>query len=121
MWPRFGSFVHLQRQHARSDKYGVLSIRAARRYRWRLAGGRLIVGSGNVRFAPNRLERRRAGTHWECAAEDVTEVRARGRIWLAVETAAGTEIFRVFGAAAAVPRLEEALHLVGQGRSKIPA
>jgi hypothetical protein len=118
---RFGSFVRLQRRHARTDNYGVISIRAARRYRWRLAGGRLIAGSGKVRFAPNRLERRRPATHWECAAEDVTEVRARGRIWLAVETSAGTEMFRVFGAAAAVPRLEEALHLAGRGPLKIPA
>ena len=99
----------------------MISIRAARRYRWRLAGGRLIVDGGNVRFVPNRLERRSAGTHWECAADDVTEVLARGRIWLSVETSTGSEMFRIFGAAAAVPRLEEALHLVGQGRSKIPA
>jgi hypothetical protein len=32
-------------------------------------------------------------------------------MWLVVETAAGAETFRVFGAAAVVPRLEEALHL----------
>jgi len=113
--------VRLQRRLGRTDKYGVLSIRAARRYRWRLAGGRLIVDSGNVRFVPNRLERRSAGTHWECAADDVTEVRARGRIWLAVETSTGSEMFRVFGAAAAVPRLEEALHPAGQNGSKMPA
>jgi hypothetical protein len=31
-------------------------------------------------------------------------------MWLAVETAAGAETFRVFGAAAAAPRLREALH-----------
>jgi hypothetical protein len=30
-------------------------------------------------------------------------------MWLVVETAAGAETFRVFGAAAAAPRLEEAL------------
>jgi hypothetical protein len=105
----------------RTDKYGVISMRAARRYRWRLAGGVLTADSGNVRFVPNRLERRRAGTHWECTAEDVTEVRAHGRIWLAVETSGGTEIFRIFGAAAAVPRLEEALRPSGHGISKIPA
>jgi hypothetical protein len=93
----------------------VLSIRAARRYRWRLAGGRLIAGSGNLRFTPNRLERRRADTYWECAADDVTGVVLRGRLWLEVETAAGTEMFRVFGAAAALPRLEEALHPGGPG------
>jgi len=118
---RFGSFVRLQRQHGRTDKYGVLSFRAARRYRWRLAGGRLIVGAGIVRFVPNRLERRRAGPHWECAAEDITEVRGRGRIWLALETSAGTEMFRVFGAAAALPRLEEALHPAGHDTSQLPA
>ncbi|MGO9657562.1 MAG: hypothetical protein ACLQVK_17200 [Acidimicrobiales bacterium] len=89
----------------------MLSIRAARRYRWRLAGGRLIAGGARVRFAPNRLERRRADTNWETSAEEVTGVRARGKMWLVVETAAGTETFRVFGAAAAVPRLKEALHL----------
>jgi hypothetical protein len=92
-----------------TDDLGVISVRAARRYRWRLAGGRLTAGNGSVRFAPNRLERRRPGTHWECKARDVTSVRAQGRIWLALETEAGTEMFRIFGAAAAVPKLEEAL------------
>jgi hypothetical protein len=74
-----------------------------------------------VRFVPNRLERRRAGTYWGCTAEAVTGVRARGRIWLAVETSGGTEMFRIFGAAAAVPRLEEALHPSDHGISKAPA
>jgi hypothetical protein len=88
----------------------VLSIRAARRYRWRLAGGRLIVGSVGLRFAPNQLElRRRSDTYWECAAEDVTRVRVRRKVWLVVETAAGDETFRVFGAATSAARLEEAL------------
>jgi hypothetical protein len=36
-------------------------------------------------------------------------------MWLVVETAAGTETFRVFGATAAGPRLAEALHLGGHG------
>jgi hypothetical protein len=111
----FGSFVRLQRRHTSTDKYRVVSIRAARRYRWRLAGGRLIASSGKVCFTPNRLERRRPDTYWECSADDVTGVVLRGKLWLAVETAAGTEMFRVFGAAAAVPRLEEALHLAGKG------
>jgi hypothetical protein len=93
-----------------TDHCGVLSIRAARRYRWRLAGGRLIAGNASLRFAPNRLERRRADTYWDCPADDVTGVRVRGKMWLVVETAAGAETFRVFGAAAAAPRLEEALH-----------
>jgi hypothetical protein len=93
-----------------TDHCGVLSIRAARRYRWRLAGGRLIAGNASLRFAPNRLERRRADTNWDCPADDVTGVRIRGKMWLVVETAAGAETFRVFGAAAAAPRLEEALH-----------
>jgi hypothetical protein len=88
----------------------VLSVRAARRYRWRLAGGRLIAGNAGLRFAPNRLERRRADTYWECSADQVTGVRVRGKVWLVVDTAAGAERFRVFGAAAAAPRLEEALH-----------
>ena len=44
----FGSFVHLQRQPRTADHRGVLSIRAARRYRWRLAGGRLIAGGARV-------------------------------------------------------------------------
>lgn len=96
-----------------TDHSRVLSIRAARRYRWRLAGGRLTVGHGSLRFAPNRLERRRADTYWECTAADVTGVQVRGKVWLAVETTAGTETFRVFGAAAAAPRLEEALYPPG--------
>ena len=93
----------------------MFSIRAARRYRWRLAGGRLIAGDGSVHFAPNRLERWRADTYWECTAEDVTGVRVHGRMWLIVETEAGAETFRVFGAGAAAPRLEEALHPGGHG------
>jgi hypothetical protein len=101
-----------------SDAYGVLSIRAARRYRWRVAGGRLIVGDTRVRFAPNRLESRRADTYWECAAKDVTGVRVRGKVWLVVETARGAETFRVFGAAAVAPRLEEVLHLTAIGSNR---
>jgi hypothetical protein len=89
---------------------GVLSIRAARRYRWRLAGGRLIAENGGLRFAPNRLERRRTDTFWECTAEHVTGVRVRGKVWLVVDTVVGAQTFRVFGASAAAPRLEEALH-----------
>ncbi len=92
-----------------TDHSGVFSIRAARRYRWRLAGGRLIAGGGSVRFTPNRLERWRADTYWECTAEDVTRVRVHGKMWLAVETATGTETFRVFGAAAAASKFEEVL------------
>lgn len=89
----------------------MLSIRAGRRYRWRLAGGRLIAGEDSLRFAPNRLERRRPDTYWECRAEDVTALRVRGRMWLVVETAAGaTETFRIFGAEVVAPRIEEALH-----------
>jgi hypothetical protein len=94
----------------------MFSIRAARRYRWRLAGGRLIAGEGSLRFAPNRLERRRADTAWECRAEDITEVEVRGKLWLVVETAAGAETFRVFGAAGVAPRLEEALHPAATAR-----
>jgi hypothetical protein len=88
------------------------SIRAARRYRWRLAGGRLIADSANLRFEPNRLERWRADTSWACAAEDVAAVRVRGKVWLVVETSAGEESFRVLRAAAVAPMLEEALHPV---------
>ena len=69
----------------------------------------MTAGSGTVRFMPNRLERRRPDTFWECPAVDVTGVRASGKIWLSVETASGAEMFRVFGAAAVVPKLEEAL------------
>ncbi len=68
-----------------------------------------------MHFAPNRLERWRADTYWECTAEDVTGVRVHGKIWLAVETTAGAEMFRVFGAAAAALRLEEALQPRGHG------
>jgi hypothetical protein len=67
-----------------------------------------------VNFAPNRLERWCADTYWECSAEDVTRVRVHGKMWLAVETGAGVETFRVFGAAAVAPRLEEALQPGGR-------
>ena len=70
----------------------------------------MTAGGAGVRFTPNRLERRRADTYWGCTTEDVTGVRARGKLWLVIETAAGAETFRVFGAKAAVPRFEEALH-----------
>ena len=103
---RFGSFARLQRQPRMADHSTVLSIRAARRYRWRLAGGRLTASSSAVCFAPNRLERRRAGTCWETTAEDVTGVRVRGRMWLVVETAAA-------------PRLEEALQLGSHGTARV--
>jgi hypothetical protein len=86
------------------------SIRAARRYRWRLAGGRLIASEAGLRFTPNRLERWRPDTYWECSREEVVGLRVRGKMWLVVETAASTETFRVFGAAAVAPGLEEALH-----------
>jgi hypothetical protein len=86
------------------------SIRAARRYRWRLAGGRLSASEAGLRFTPNRLERWRADTYWECSRQEVVGLRVRGRMWLVIETAATTETFRVFGAAAATPRLEAALH-----------
>jgi hypothetical protein len=93
-----------------ADPSGVLSIRAAHRYRWRLAGGRLFAGDAKLRFAPNRLESRYADTYWECPAEEVTGVRVRGKVWLVIETLGGAETFRVFGAAALVPKLVEALH-----------
>jgi hypothetical protein len=102
-------------RHDRS--FTVLSIRAARRYRWRLAGGRLTAARGRVRFAPNRLERRRADTYWESTAEYITGVRVDGKVWLVVETVTGTETFRVFGAAAAASGLEEALGLAAPGGS----
>ena len=79
----------------------------------------MIAGSARVRFAPNRLERRRADTYWEATAEEVTAVRVRGKVWLVVETAAGAETFRVFGAAAAAPRIEEALQLGGPGNVNV--
>ena len=119
---RFGSFARLQRQPRMADHSTVLSIRAARRYRWRLAGGRLTASSSAVCFAPNRLERRRAGTCWETTAEDVTGVRVRGRMWLVVETAAGAFArltLRDIGAAAAAPRLEEALQLGSHGTARV--
>ena len=100
--PRSG---YLQHRPGVTDHSVVFCIRAARRYRWRLAGGRLIASEGGLRFAPNRLERRRADTYWECPAEQVTGVRVRGRLWLVVETAVGTETFRVLGAATAAPKL----------------
>ncbi len=105
------TFARLQLRHNMSDSCEVLSIRAARRYRWRLAGGRLIVGDATLRFAPNRLERWRADTYWECAAKDVTGIRVRGKVWLVVATTCGAESFRVFGPSALAPRLEQALNL----------
>ena len=87
-----------------------MSIRAARRYRWRLAGGRLIAVGSDLRFVPNRLERKRADTYWACLAQDVVGVRVRRKVWLVVKTASGAETFRVFGAAAVARNLEEALH-----------
>jgi hypothetical protein len=92
----------------------VLSIRAARRYRWRLAGGRLIVGDAILRFAPNRLERWRADTYWDCSAKDVTGIHVRRKVWLVVATTRGAESFRVFGASVVAPRLEEALTVSGR-------
>jgi hypothetical protein len=94
----------------------MLSIRAARRYRWRLAGGRLTADGNSLQFTPNPLERWRADTAWECAAEDVTGVRLRKKMWLVVETAAGAETFRVFRAAGVVRRFEEALQLTAKAR-----
>ncbi len=88
----------------------MISIRAARRYRWRLAGGRLVADSGGLRFVPNRLERWRPGTCWECRAGDVTGIRVRNRWWLVIDTATGRgERFRVFGAAEAAPKLRQAV------------
>jgi hypothetical protein len=77
----------------------------------------LITADASLRFAPNRLERRRADTYWQCAAKDVTGVRVRGKVWLVVETAFGTETFRVFGASAVAPKLQEALNLTATGVS----
>ena len=89
---------------------GVISIRAARRYRWRLAGGRLVADGERLRFVPNRLERWRPDTYWECRADHVTGIRVRNRWWLVVDTATGRgERFRVFGAAEAAPKLMQAL------------
>lgn len=105
----FGAFLRLQRRSPPVDHPGVFSIRTARSYRWRLAGGHLLTEEASLRFVPNRLERRRADTYWQCRAEEVTEVRARGKMWLVVETAAGRQSFRVFRAAAVAPRLKQAL------------
>jgi hypothetical protein len=87
------------------------SIRAARRYRWRLAGGRLIATETGLCFEPNRLERWRTDTNWQCSKEAVLELRVRGRMWLVIETATTVETFRVFRAAALAPRLQAALQL----------
>jgi hypothetical protein len=88
----------------------VLSIPAARRYRWRLAGGRLIMIGTNLRFSPNRLEQLRPDAAWECTAQSVTRVRTQGRVWLVVETSESIELFRIFGAQAAASKIEEAIH-----------
>jgi hypothetical protein len=88
----------------------MVTVRAARRSRWRLVGGHLIATDGSLRFEPNRLERRLTDAHWACRAGDVTALRRQGRVWLVVETGTGTEVFRIFGAGAAEARLDEALH-----------
>jgi hypothetical protein len=93
------------------------SIRAARKYHWRLAGGRLIASDAGLRFEPNRLERWRADTSWECSPEDVVEIRVHGIMWVVVETELAAETFRVFGAAAVVLRLKEALHLAASAQA----
>ena len=105
------AFAPLQRCRGRTDHFHVISIRAARRYRWRLAGGRLVADDSELRFVPNRLERRRADTHWQCAASHLKALRVRGRLWLVVDTDAGAESFRIFGAAAAAATLEQTLQL----------
>ncbi|HET9060080.1 MAG TPA: hypothetical protein VFN61_09185 [Acidimicrobiales bacterium] len=87
----------------------MVSLRAARRYRWRLCGGRLTAGDGSLRFAPNALERKRGSSDWVCSAGDVAAIRSEGRIWLAVETPSGTERFRVFGAPGVAADLQDAL------------
>jgi hypothetical protein len=102
--------VWLQIWTRRTDPHGVLSIRAARRYRWRLAGGRLIVDGSGVRFVPNQLERRRSDAYWACTAEEVTGVHVRAKVWLVVGTADGTDTFRVFRAATVARMLTEALN-----------
>ena len=64
-----------------TDVSGVLSLRAARRYHWRLAGGRLIAGDGPTYASrPDRLERWRADTSWECRAEDVSACGSAGNV-----------------------------------------
>lgn len=93
----------------------MLSIRAARRYRWRLAGGRLNLSAGTVRFVPNQLERWRSDTYWECLSSDVSDVRVRGKVWLVIETAVGTERFRVFQAAAMASTLKQGLQAASRG------
>jgi hypothetical protein len=89
----------------------MITVRAARRSRWRLVGGRLSVDAAGVRFVPNRLERRRGAGDWFCPIADVGGVGRRGRFWLVVETTAGAEVFRVFGAGAAMTKVGDALPL----------
>ena len=86
----------------------------------------MIIGDAGLRFAPNRLERRRPDTYWECPARDVTGVRVRGKLWLVVDTVGGTQTFRVFGASAMALRFEQALQRTAspatgpQGLSDVP-
>lgn len=68
-----------------------------------------MVDGDSVCFLPNRLERLRPDTSWECPVGDVTGVKVNGKIWLVVETTGGSETFRVFGATAVAPRVTEAL------------
>jgi hypothetical protein len=87
----------------------MVFVRAARRYRWRLAGGRLVASAGALRFIPNRLEARQPDAAWACTGEDAPTIRLRGRLWVVVETAQGDECFRVFRARSAVRALATAL------------
>jgi hypothetical protein len=90
---------------------GMPPIRAARRYRWRLAGGHLIASESGLRFAPNRLERWRADTGWKCSSKEVVAVRVRGKMWLVVETTTTIETFRIFRVASLTPALKATLRV----------
>jgi len=68
-----------------------------------------MASEAGLRFEPNRLERWRADTCWECRSEEVIELRVSGKIWLVIETTAAVETFRIFGAASVARNLLAAL------------
>jgi hypothetical protein len=78
------------------DGEPVGSVRAARRFGWRVAGGRLVVGPDRLSFRPNALERLRPGSAWECPLGEVLDVVVHPRLpWIRVVTTGGEEGFRV--------------------------
>lgn len=88
----------------------MTSLHAARRHRWRLAGGRLHVDAEGVRFVPDPLERRFGAEVWACPASSVTAIRVGGTFCVVVDTDGGPVTFRLARPARAAARLSRELH-----------